>query len=171
VIDVVPTLHMFDHVDRAMASTYFHWFFLALGGGVPEALIGAAPQTWLTSRFAGRCANGDLPFDAERLRTYLAWFATPEAIAATCGDYRAAATVDVDLDRADRAAGRRVGAPLLALWGSRSYVGRHFDVLAVWRRYAHDVRGAAIDADHYLPEEAPRETAAAVLAFLEENGG
>jgi haloacetate dehalogenase len=171
VMDVVPTLHMFGHVDRAMASTYFHWFFLALGNGVPQALIGADPATWVASRFAGRCADGGLPIDDERLRAYLAWFATPEAIAATCADYRAAASVDIDLDRADHTAGRRVEAPLLALWGARSYVGTHFDVLAVWREYARGVGGAAIDADHYLPEEAPRDTEAAVLAFLAGNGG
>ncbi len=166
VMDVVPTLHMFDHVDRAMASTYFHWFFLALGSGLPETMIRAAPEAWLSSRFAGRCATGDAPIDAARLRDYLAWFATDEAIAATCADYRSAATVDVELDRADHAAGRRVQAPMLALWGAHSYVGRHFDVVAVWRDYARDVRGAAIDADHYLPEEAPAATAAAVLEFL-----
>lgn len=170
VLDVVPTLHMFDHVDRAMATTYFHWFFLALGGGVPEALIGADPDTWLASRFSGRCAHGDAPIDARRLAAYRAWFATPEAIAATCADYRAAATVDVALDRTDHAAGRRVAAPVLALWGARSYVGTHFDVLAVWREHATDVRGAALEADHYLPEEQPAATAAALLSFLAAAG-
>lgn len=170
VIDVVPTLHMFEHVDRAMAETYFHWFFLTRDGGMPEALIGADPGTWLASRFAGRCVQGDSPIDAERLAAYRAWFATPEAIAATCADYRAAATVDLEHDRADRAADRRVTMPLLALWGARSYVGTHFDVLAVWREHAADVRGAALPTDHYAPEEDPAATVAALLPFLAEAG-
>lgn len=168
VMDVVPTLHMFEHVDRAMATTYFHWFFLALPAGLPEALIGAEPERWLASRFKGRCARGDSPIDAARLREYLVWFATEEAIAATCADYRAAATVDLDLDRSDHAAGRRIEPPLLTLWGEHSYVGRHFHPETVWREYARDVRATAIAADHYLPEEAPEATAAALTAFLDE---
>jgi haloacetate dehalogenase len=167
VMDVVPTLHMFEHVDRAMAATYFHWFFLALEGDMPERLIGAAPERWLRSRFEGRCIEREMPIEPERFAGYLRWFATPEAIAATCADYRAAATVDLDADRADRERGNRVQAPLLALWGSDSYVGRTFDVTSVWEPFARSVEGAAIHADHYLAEERPQETAAALLRFLD----
>lgn len=166
VMDVVPTLHMFEHVDRAMAATYFHWFFLALEADLPEALIGAAPERWLRSRFEGRRSGGGSAIGEERFADYLRWFATPEAIAATCADYRAAATVDLEADRADRDAGRRVEAPLLALWGADSYVGANFDVTAVWAPYARAVEGGAIAADHYLAEERPQETAAALLRFL-----
>lgn len=167
VMDVVPTLHMFEHVDRAMASTYFHWFFLALAGDLPQQLIAAAPERWLRSRFEGRCRGGAMPIAPDRFASYLRWFATPEAIAATCADYRAAATVDLDADRADRERGNVVEAPLLALWGSDSYVGRTFDVTAVWEPFARSVQGSAIDADHYLAEERPVETAAALLRFLD----
>ncbi|QHC61238.1 alpha/beta fold hydrolase (plasmid) [Rathayibacter sp. VKM Ac-2760] len=165
VLDVVPTLHMFENVDRAMASSYFHWFFLTQPNVLPEALIGADPEAWLRSRFTGRNAGGR-PLDEAAFAEYLRCFATPEAIAATCADYRAAASIDLEHDRADRAEGRMVTAPLLALWGSASYVGRSFDVTEVWRGYGHDVRGAAVHADHYLAEEQPEQTAEALLQFL-----
>lgn len=167
VMDVVPTLHMFEHVDRAMAATYFHWFFLALDGELPAQLIEAAPAVWLRSRFDGRRAGGGMAISEQRLAHYREWFATPEAIAATCADYRAAATVDLDADRADREAGRRVEAPLLTVWGSESYVGRSFDVPAVWAPYARAVSGAAIHSDHYMAEERPAETAAVLARFLD----
>jgi haloacetate dehalogenase len=171
VMDVVPTLHMFEHVDRAMAATYFHWFFLALEGEMPSKLIEAAPRVWLRSRFEGRNVGGGMPIDARRYAAYERWFATPEAIAATCADYRAAATVDLDADRADRDAGRRIEAPLLAVWGSDSYVGRSFDVVATWAPYAaRAVEGAPIHADHYMAEERPAETAAVLAGFLARVG-
>jgi len=171
VLDVVPTLHMFEHVDRAMASTYFHWFFLALESELPAKLIEAAPSVWLRSRFEGRNVGGGMPISEQRLAAYERWFATPEAVAATCADYRAAATVDLDADRADRDAGRTIAAPLLALWGSDSYVGRSFDVVATWERCAAGpVEGASIHSDHYMAEERPAETAAVLARFLAAHG-
>lgn len=163
VLDIVPTLHMFEHVDRAMAEAYFHWFFLTRPGGLPEALIGADPETWLRSRFAARHAGR--PVEPAAVEVYLEAFRQPGVVAATCADYRAAATVDLDHDRADRDAGRRVTAPVLTLWGRAGYVGDSFDVLRVWEEYAEQVTGSALDTDHYLAEEAPEETAAALLDF------
>jgi haloacetate dehalogenase len=165
VLDIVPTLHMFEHVDRAMASEYFHWFFLARPDGLPERLLLADPDAWLDSRFRGRHAGG-LPMDLTALAEYRAAFRDPATIRATCADYRAAASIDLTHDRADRDAGRRVLAPLLALWGQASYVGRHFDPLAVWRAFATDVTGGAVEADHYLAEEAPGPALAALTPFL-----
>lgn len=166
VLDIVPTLHMFENVDRAMAATYFHWFFLARTDGLPERLIGSDPEAWLRSRFAERNAGGRR-LDEDAFSEYLRCFSAPEAIAASCADYQSAATIDVDHDRADRDAGRRVTAPLLALWGAKSYVGQNFDVAAVWRNYANDVQGEAIEADHYLPEEQPEQTAERLMTFLD----
>lgn len=163
VLDIVPTLHMFENVDREMATAYFHWFFLARSDGLPEALIGADRETWLRSRFTGRRHDGDaLPgaFD-EYLRCF-----DLDTVFASGADYRAAATIDLDHDRADRAEGRRTGCPVLALWGAHSYVGRNFDVLETWSQYVEQVSGEPIDADHYLAEEAPEPTAAALRAFL-----
>jgi haloacetate dehalogenase len=163
VLDIVPTRHMFTHVDRAMADSYFHWFFLTAGNGLAEDLINANPRAWIDSRFAGRRAS---PLEEEVLAEYRRVFEDPAAVHATCEDYRAAAGPDLELDQADYDAGLRVRQPLLALWGANSYVGRNFDVPAVWRSYATNVSGQAIDADHYLPEEAPRPTEAALRDFL-----
>lgn len=164
VLDIVPTLHMFESVDRAMAEEYFHWFFLTRPGGLPERLIGADPAAWVSSRFAGRQGAGQ-PIPDDVLAAYQEAFARPGVVEATCADYRAAASVDLEHDQADRDAARTVQAPLLALWGGSSYVGRNFDVLAVWRRYAQDVTGQPLDADHYLAEERPTETVDALRAF------
>jgi haloacetate dehalogenase len=164
VLDIVPTLHMFESVDRTMAEEYFHWFFLTRPGGLPERLLGADPDAWIRSRFSGRHAGGT-QIAAEALASYEAAFRRPEVVAATCADYRAAATVDLEHTREDRAAGRRVSAPLLALWGATSYVGRSFEVSAVWSSYAGEVTGVAVDADHYLAEENPLATIGALRDF------
>jgi haloacetate dehalogenase len=165
VLDIIPTLHMFEHVDRAMASEYFHWFFLARPDGLPERLLMSDPDAWIDSRFQGRHAGGQ-PIDPIALAEYRSAFRDPAMIKATCADYRAAGSIDLAHDRADRAAGRRVEAPLLVLWGRASYVGRNFDPVLVWRDYARDVFGAALDADHYLAEEAPGPTLTALTPFL-----
>ncbi|MGN7949239.1 alpha/beta fold hydrolase [Microbacterium sp. 22215] len=163
VLDIVPTLHMFENVDREMATAYFHWFFLSRSDGLPEALIGADRETWLRSRFTGRRHDGDaLP---EAYDEYLRCFDL-DTVHASGADYRAAATIDLDHDRADRADGHRIGCPVLALWGEHSYVGRNFDVVETWSQYAEQISGEAIDADHYLAEEAPEPTAAALRRFL-----
>ncbi len=164
VLDIVATLHMFEHVDLSMATSYFHWFFLTQGSGLPERLIGADPQAWLDSRFAGRHAGGR-GLDAMALAEYARCFDL-DTIAASCADYRAAAGVDLEHDRADRAAGRVITAPTLALWGTASYVGRNFDVLASWAPFAPGTQGHGIHADHYLAEEAPEDVLAALRPFL-----
>jgi haloacetate dehalogenase len=167
VLDIVPTLHMFTHVDRAMATSYFHWFFLTVGGGLPETLINADPRAWVRSRFRDRHAGG-LAIDPDAMDEYERWFTDPRTVHATCEDYRAAATVDLELDRRDHMQGRRVEQPLLALAGTASYVGRTFALAEVWREYAAQVTAQCIDADHYLAEETPEPTLAAVRGFLLE---
>lgn len=161
VLDIVPTLHMFESVDRAMAEAYFHWFFLTRGGGLPETLLRADPDAWIRSRFAGRHRAGFV-FEASAVEAYAAAFRRPGVIEATCADYRAAAGVDLEHDAADREAGRTVTVPLLVGWGTDGYVGRSFDVAAVWSRYADDVRPVPIEADHYVAEENPAATLAAL---------
>ncbi|MGO2111617.1 MAG: alpha/beta hydrolase [Pseudoclavibacter sp.] len=169
VLDIVPTLHMFEHVDRAMAESYFHWFFLTRGGGMPERLIEAAPDVWLETRFGGRHRSADA-FDPRAAAEYRRCWHLPGTIAATCADYRAAATVDLEHDRADRVDGRLVEPPLLALWGEHGYVGRNFDVADVWADFAASVTPVAVESDHYVAEDAGHETATALMRFLEQVG-
>ena len=153
VLDISPTLAMYEQTDMAFASAYWHWFFLIQKAPVPETLIGADPRFYLRHKM-GDGAAGMKPFDPRAWAEYERCL-TPESIHATCEDYRAAATIDLEHDRADREAGRRVECPLLALWGAHGVVERCFKPLEDWGRVAHDVRGRALPAGHYLPEEVP----------------
>ena len=167
VLDIVPTRHMFQTVDRTVAEGYYHWFFLAQPHPLPEGLLEAAPEHYLRSKLDRWSAVPDA-FTSEALAEYLRCFAEPAAIHASCEDYRAAATIDLDHDEADAAAGRCVTCPLLALWGTRGFVGQHYDVEDIWRQYATDVRTTALDCGHFLPEEAPEATGRVLGNFLAE---
>lgn len=165
VLDIVPTHHVFRNADMHFGLDYYHWYFLAAANGVPEHLIGADPEFWVRTQLDAR-HFGASPFDPAAVDEYVRCFADPAAIHASCEDYRAAATIDLEHDEADRTAGNRVTAPLLALWGAEGFVGKTYDVLSVWRRYAGNVGGAALAAGHYVPEEAPEETTDALLTFF-----
>ena len=165
VLDIVPTKTIYDATDRMLATYYFHWFFLIQRAPLPETLIGRDPQFWLDTIFNAWTATPEAFTPAARAE-YLRCFASPGGVAATCEDYRAGAGADCEDDAASLAAGARITAPLLALWGKRGVVGARFDCLAEWRRYAADVRGEAIDCGHFLPEEAPEPTLRALQDFF-----
>ena len=161
VLDIVPTLSVFDNVTQALATSYFHWFFLIQPFDFPEHLIGADPEYYLRSRFA-RWGIDPRSFTEEALAEYLRCFRDPKTIHATCEDYRAAASIDLEHDRADP---RKVTCPLLALWGTNGFVGKSYDVIAEWRERAVDVRGEGLDCGHFLPEENAGETWSALDKF------
>ena len=165
VLDIVPTRHVFSHVDKALALGYDHWFFLAQENDLPEVLIGAQPEFYLRRKLE-RWSGPDAVFDEEATAEYVRCFSDPDAVRGSTEDYRAAATIDLEHDEADAQSGRKIGVPLLALWGEAGFVGNAYDVLEVWREYADDVRGHAVRGGHYLPEEAPEETLAALTDFL-----
>jgi haloacetate dehalogenase len=101
------------------------------------------------------------------LREYKRCFCTPEAIHASCEDYRAAAEIDLEMDEADEKAGRKVEAPVLALWGKKGAIGKLWNVLDVWRQHANGtVEGRALDSGHYLAEERPQEVLNEFLRFF-----
>ena len=114
----------------------------------------------------GRLGAGLELFDARALADYERCFADPATIHATCEDYRAAASIDLEHDDADVAAGRKVQCPLLALWGKKGVVNRLFDPLHDWGAVAIDVRGKALPSGHYVPEEAPEETLRELQSFF-----
>ncbi|MFF2851002.1 alpha/beta fold hydrolase [Streptomyces sp. NPDC058001] len=169
VLDIVPTRHALLHADKDFGRGYYHWFFLAAGDGIPERLIGADPEFWVRTRMNAR-HHGGTPFHPAALAEYVRCFADPAAVHASCEDYRAALTVDLAHDDADAAAGRTIDCPVLALWGEHSFVGRTYDVPEVWRAYAKDVRGEALPCDHYVPEEAPVDTARLLGSFFGREG-
>jgi haloacetate dehalogenase len=160
VLDIVPTIDAWERADREWVLDYWHWAFLAQPEPTPERLLAADPDAYyLRDRSL---------FAADALTDYLSAVHRPEVIHSMCEDYRAGAGIDVGIDAADRAAGRRIACPILALW-SRSDLGRWHDVLAVWRRWADHpeaVTGHELEAGHYLAEEAPDEVAQALLAFF-----
>jgi haloacetate dehalogenase len=153
VLDIAPTLAMYEQTTEAFARAYWHWFFLIRPAPLPERMIGADPRAFLRAKM-GDGSAGMAPFAPAAWAEYERCF-TPGAIHASCEDYRAAASIDLAHDRADRDAGRRLACPLLALWGEHGVVEKCFEPLREWRRVADDVAGRALPAGHYLPEEVP----------------
>jgi haloacetate dehalogenase len=169
VLDIVPTGEMWAGMDAARAMTVYHWMFLAQPEPLPETLISAAPLAYLDHTLASWTGDVSLnSFAPDALAAYRAAFRDPVRVHATCEDYRAGATLDRAHDEADRAAGRKIAAPLLALWGARGIPAKGESPLDVWRRWADNVRGHGMDAGHFLPEEAPEATARALMQFFTE---
>jgi haloacetate dehalogenase len=163
VMDIVPTRHLFTHTDQVFATAYYHWFFLIQPDGLPERMIGSDPG-WYLRECMRRWAAPDAVFDPEALAEYERCYRRPENVHAACEDYRAGASIDLEHDAASSA--QRIECPLLVLWGGRGFVHRHYAVLDVWRQYANDLRGRALDCGHFLPEERPDEVVAEMLAFF-----
>jgi len=163
-LDICPTLDMYERTDMDFAVAYFHWFFLVQPFDFPERMIGADPAFYLAKKMA-LAQKGDA-FPEAVIAEYVRHFSRPETIHATCEDYRAAATIDLEHDRADRT--DRLEIPILALWGANGVVGRLYDPISIWSAYTtKEVTGAALPCGHFLPEEAPEETLAQLLPFLE----
>lgn len=161
-LDIVPTRYLFTHVDRALATAYYHWFFLTQPNGLPERLIGAQPEWFLRHTLTQWSASPDA-FDPSAVEEYVRCFASVGAVAASCEDYRAGASIDLEHDAASPGP---VTCPLLVVWGSRGFVGSHYDVPAVWREHATDVRAESVDGGHFVCEEAPVDTARLLADFL-----
>ena len=164
-LDIAPTLAMYEQTSMAFARAYWHWFFLIQPAPFPETLINADPVFYLRKLMGSRFA-GLGPFAPEAMAEYERCMRDPACVHGMCEDYRAAATIDLEHDRADRDAGRRLACPLLVLWGAQGVIQQCFDPLAEWRRVATDVRGQALACGHYIPEEAPEALLAEVLPFL-----
>jgi haloacetate dehalogenase len=164
-LDIAPTLAMYEQTTEAFARAYWHWFFLIQPAPLPERLIEADPGAYLREMM-GRRGAGLAPFDPRALAEYERTLALRGAAHGICEDYRAAAGIDLQHDRADRERGVRLRIPLLALWGRDGVVNRCFKPLDEWRRIAADVRGGPLPCGHYIAEEAPEALLAEVLPFL-----
>jgi haloacetate dehalogenase len=166
-VDIAPTLDMYAATDMAFARAYYHWFHLIQPAPLPEKMIGADARFYLHTKLGGWGAGGLGHIEPEALAEYERCFCRAESIHAACEDYRASAGIDLEHDRASRERGEKIGCDMLVLWGQRGLVGRTFQPLELWQaQCAGQVRGQAVPAGHFIPEELPRETAQALRAFF-----
>lgn len=163
-LDILPTAYVYSHVDRALATAYYHWFFFLQPEPLPERLIGADPAHYLRSLLTGWGSGRPAHYDPEAYEDYERCFSDPDARHAMLEDYRAGASIDLDHD----AEGGSIDAPTLVLWGAEGVVARNAeDPLEVWRRAGRDVTGGAVaGAGHFLVEEQPEAVLAGLRPFL-----
>ncbi|WP_410013548.1 alpha/beta fold hydrolase [Sodalis sp. C49] len=162
-IDIAPTATMYARTDKNFATRYFWWFFLIQPAPLPEKLISADPAFFLEKHIGGQLKTPGAT-EPEIFNEYLRCYANPQTLHAICEDYRAAATIDLADDEADRE--KCVIVPVLALWGAKGTVGQLYDVEETWREKALDVRGKALPCGHSPQEEIPRRTLDELLNFL-----
>ena len=166
-IDIAPTLDMYAATDMRFATAYYHWFHLIQPAPLPERMLGGDPAFCLHWALGGWGANGTAYIEPQALAEYERCFCTPEAIHGACEDYRASAGIDLEHDRASRAAGERIACDTLVLWGERGVVGKLFEPLALWQaQCSARVTGEAVPAGHFIPEELHALTAERLLAFM-----
>lgn len=163
VLDISPTLKMYDGTDQAFATAYYHWFFLIQKAPLPEKLLAGHVPHYILGRL-GRGKGGLKHFSAAAQREYVRCFRDPRTIHATCEDYRAAAGIDLEHDRKDLR--RKLRMPVMVLWGKQGVIERMFKPLRDWREVASDVRGRALNCGHFLPEEAPQDVLREIRRFL-----
>jgi len=163
VMDIQPTLYLYDHVDRRFAEAYWFWFFLTAPAPVPETFIECNPGFFMNAgMFDARKAVEDAAFE-DFVRT----MSRKGAAHAQCEDYRAAATIDLEHDRADL--DKKLTMPLLVLWGDNNLLNKNVDIVSIWKERATDVRGHGVPSGHWLPEEIPDLLVKEVSAFIDEN--
>ena len=164
-LDIAPTLAMYENTSRAFAAAYWHWFFLIQPPPLPEALIESDPVRYLRSVMGKRHA-GLAAFAPDALAEYERCVKIAGTAQAICGDYRASASIDLEHDRADTDAGRKLAQPLRVLWGEHGAVGQCFDVLSLWRERAAELSGGPLPCGHYIAEEAPALLLEEALQFF-----
>lgn len=168
VMDIIPTHTMFATMTAATATAYWHWLFLAQPRPFPEQMMAANPDTYLDHTLGAALGRVGLDmYHPEALDTYRRAFHDPGTLHAVCEDYRAAATVDLEHDAADL--NKRIGCPLLVLWGARGLMAETYDFPAEWRTKAEAVTPGPVDAGHFLVEEAPDAVLDHLRAFLDRH--
>jgi haloacetate dehalogenase len=165
VLDISPTLTMYENTTMEFARGYWHWFFLIQPEPVPETLIGANPEYWLKNHM-GRHAGTDI-FEPGCWADYLAGAQNPEGMHAMCEDYRAAASIDLVHDRVDRERGKKLSMPMRVLWGEHGLVNKCFEPILDWSRVStNEITGKYLPCGHYIPEECPEALIQEVKTFF-----
>jgi haloacetate dehalogenase len=163
VLDISPTLKMFENTNLAFATAYYHWFQMLQPAPLPEKML----QGIVPFNILGRVGRSEVDlsaFNKAAVREYVNAFKDPKAIHASCEDYRAAGTIDLVHDRRDLH--KKIRMPVMALWGKRGVIHKMFNCLEDWREVAENVSGRAIDCGHFIPEEAPAKTLSEIRRFL-----
>lgn len=170
-LDIIPTYDMWTNLSAKRAMQVYHWLFKAQPHPLPEMLIEGAPGGYLDYTIASWTKTKDLSaFDDRAMDHYHAFFADPKRIHATCEDYRAGRSCDLEIDRASIETGAKIVCPTLVLWGTGGIPAEGVNPLEAWEKWAFDVSGQAINSGHFLPEENPAATLAAMLPFLKGSG-
>ncbi|XPF94068.1 alpha/beta fold hydrolase [Colwellia sp. RE-S-Sl-9] len=165
-LDIAPTLAMYEQTNQDFARAYWHWFFLIRPAPFPESLIETDPENYLRNVMGARSA-GMAPFTDEAFAEYLRCLKLPGAATGFCEDYRASAGIDLIHDQDDIDAGKKVSCPLLVFWGQEGVVGRCFEPLNEWEKVAENVKGGALPSGHYIPEEAPDLLLKHAISFIQ----
>ena len=161
VLDIVPNYTIFSSVTGATASAYYFWFLMLQAAPLPETLLSNSADFYLRNGLFSGSIPSVIP--EEIYAQYLRSYQDPATLHATCEDFRASATIDLEHDKADLAT--KLRCPLLALWSAHGGAA-FYDVLATWGERASDVRGRALPGGHWLPEQLPEELNAELLRFL-----
>ncbi|WP_349263321.1 alpha/beta hydrolase [Steroidobacter sp.] len=172
VLDVVPTLDAFAHADARLALAFWPWSLLAQPAPLPERLIGADPEAVIDHALSAWGSSAG-SFPPEVRQAYIDALRDPARVHAICEEYRAAASIDLEMDRADRQAEHRIACPVLVLWakgsGLDTWYSQFGGPLGVWRQWANDVTGRSIAGGHFFPEENPAEAISALTRFFEDS--
>jgi haloacetate dehalogenase len=164
VLDIVPTGDAFRRAHMDFSLGFWVWSFLAAPAPVPEQLVARAPGVIVNHMLDSWSERPDA-FPPEVRAEYVEKFSNPATVHAICEEYRAAATLDYQHDEADRGK-RRISCPVLAVWSATGAVGSWYQPLEIWKNWADDLRGGPIAAGHFMPEEAPDQTARRLIEFL-----
>jgi len=164
VFDVIPIFEAWKRADARFAQTYWPWSLLSQKPPLPESYLLGAPEAVFHNPF------GQGSFDREVLQEYVSTYYNPARVHGICEEYRAAATMDVEHDRADKETSKKIECPMLHLWAEGGWLDTYYakdgGPLGIWRQWATNVQGQAIKGGHFFPEENPDDTALLVKLFL-----
>ena len=167
VLDISPTLAMYEQTSMQFASSYWHWFFLIQKAPIPETMIGANTEFFMKQFMGGRHAGLSI-FAPECWQEYVLAMSDPACLHAMCEDYRAAASIDLEHDRQSIAQKQLLEMPMRVLWGEFGQVNACFKPLEDWQKLGTDVSGQTLQSGHYIPEEIPKGLIAEALSFFRD---
>jgi len=162
VLDICPTLDMYERTNKEFAKAYFHWFFLIQPAWLPEKMIVSDSRKWMKNcldKWSGKHKFGKVE------EAYLKSFKQIKRIHASCEDYRASATIDLEHDKKDRK--KKLNIPIQVLWGKKGVIGKQFNSIKIWQKYSNKkIIGKAIDSGHFIPEQNSKEVIKQLKIFF-----